>query len=256
MEKNKNILNLEKISKKDRSDIVKEVSDTLLLLQANQSSPEIEMLKQIGLDGHIRKAETVKQNIQRFTAFEHKYNRSVYAGNQVKEYCEEHGYRIIRVDKFKHEVPLEVGKAIIQFNEENTFEHQQNEERKIKKSNINLQTSNFFLLISIQAINGAPVKSATLFYREEYHHDNYERIDERDMLVEVHSWGVPGDDKSLLWYYIQATEYLVIFPIVFMIIGIICIALGENSHGLLLFLMICSLIAVITSKKPSFFKWN
>lgn len=252
----KNILNLDKISKKDRSNTIKNVSDTLLLLQANETPEEIEILKQIGLDGHIRKAESAQRHIQRFTAFEQKYGRNVYSGGQIKEYCEKNGYQITRVDLFKHEVPLEVGKAIIQFKQENSYEKERGEDKTQVISKIDLQPSNFFLLTSIQANNGAPIKSATLFYREEYSRDDYDKASTKDMLVEVFSWGKPGNDKNLFWYYVKATDYLIIFPVIFLLMGIACLALGENTHGLLLFLSICSLIAVLTSKKPSFFKWN
>jgi hypothetical protein len=252
----KNILNLDKISKQDRSNTVKNVSDTLLLLQGDVIPEEISILKQIGLDNHIQKAETAKRNINRFTAFETKYGRNVYAGSQIKKYCESNGFKMIRVDRFKHEVPLEVGKAIINFNEEQSYEHEKSEEKTVKKSRIDLQPQHFFLLVSIQAVNGAPVKSATLFYREEYSHDFYETASEKDMFVEVFSWGIPGTDKNLFWYYVKATDYLIIFPVIFLVIGLLCLILGENSHGILLFLSICTLIAILTSKKPSFFKWN
>jgi hypothetical protein len=252
----KNILKLDKISKKDRLNTVKNVSDTLLLLQGHEVPEEITMLKQIGLDGHIKKAETAKKNIQKFTVYEQKYGRNVYAGTQIKQYCEDNGYKMIRVDRFKYEIPLEVGKAIIGFNEENTFDHEKSEDRVVKRSRIDLQPQNFFLLMSIQSIYGAPVKSATLFYREEYDRDFYDVASEKDMLVEVFSWGKPGSDRNLFWYYAKATDYLIIFPIIFLLIGIVCVFLSENSHGVMLFLMICSVVAIFSSKKPSFFKWN
>ena len=256
MENNKNILNLDKISKKERENVIKDVQKTLLLMEANVASPELEMLKQIGLDGHIQKAEKAKRNIQRFTVYEQRYNKNVYSGAQIKTYCEEFGYKMIRVDRFKHEIPLEVGKAIIDFNEENMMDHERSVDKIVRKSKLNLQPSNFFLLISIQAINGKPIKAATLFYREEYFHDNYDKVSEEDMLIEVTSFGKPGNDSSLMWDYITATEYLLIFPSIFMIIGIMCVVFSSNSHGMLLFLMICSLVVVLTAKKESFFKWN
>lgn len=256
MVQNKNIFSLDKISKKEKSDTIKNVSDTLLLLQGNEIPEEIKILKQIGLDNHIQKAERADNNLKRFTAFEVRYGRNVYSGEQVKKHCEASGYKIVRVDLFPFEVPLEVGKAIIDFSKEHTVKHQHSEERVIERSNINLQASNFFLLTSIQSMNGAPVKAATLFYREEYDRDYYDKVTGRDMLVEVHSWGKPGNERSLFWYYAKASDYLVLFPCIFILLGVLCLLLSENSHGILLFLAICSSVAILSFNKKTFFKWN
>lgn len=255
MDVSKNILNLDKISKKDRSETVKNVSDTLLLLQGNEIPEEIKILKQIGLDRHIQEAENADKHIKKFTVYEQKYGRNVYAGSQIKKYCEKNGYRMIRVDRFQYEIPLEVGKAIINFKDEHTFDKIR-ESEVIKVSKIDLQTTNFFLLTSIQATNGAPIKSATLFYREEYDRDFYDKATERDMFIEVYSWGKPGNDKNLFWYYVKATDNLILFPIIFILLALACVVFSTNSHGLLLFLAICSAVSILSFNKPNFFKWN
>lgn len=256
MVQNKNILTLDRISKKDKSESAKEVTDVLLLMQTNEKAEEIEMLKKIGLDTHIRQAERVQQNIQRFTVLEQKFGRNVYSAAQVKAYCESNAYKVIRVDKFKHEVPVVVGEEIIKFAKEHTSTHKRNEDSTIERVNINLQTSHFFLLTSIQSINGAPVKAATLFYREEYHHDWWDKLREEDMLIEVHSWGVPGNERSLFWDYTKATDYFMLFPLVFILIGILMVILGNNHHGGLLFCSLISVISILLINKKSFWKWN
>jgi len=256
MAENKNILTLDRISKKDKSEVSKDVSDTLLLLQTNQSSEEIEMLKKIGLDNHIRNAEQVQNNIQRFTVLEQKFGRNVYSATQIKKYCEANGMKIIRVDDFNHQVPVVVGEEIIKFIKERTILHEKNENRSFEKHDLNIGTSYFFILTSIQSINGAPVKSATLFYREEYPQDFYRKISDRDMLIEVYSWGVPGNERSLLWEYVKGTDYFLLTPLIFLFIGILVTMFGSSYHGSLLFLNIVSIVAVLLITKKSFFKWN
>jgi len=253
---NKNILTLDKMSKKDRSKTVEKVSETLLLLQTNEKSEEIKILKQIGLDSKIREAERAQTDVQRFTVLEQKFNRNVYSAEQIKRYCATNGYKIIRVDKFQHEVPVIVGEKILEFVKENTYTVEKNEDRSVEKSAINLQASHFFLLTSIQSINGANVKAATLFYRETYHHDNYHRISEEDMLIEVASWGIPGSDKNLFWYYVRATDFFLLFPVIFFLIGVLCVIFGSSMHSILIFLISISIVAVTLIDKKSFFKWN
>jgi hypothetical protein len=106
-------------------------------------------------------------------------------------------------------------------------------------------------------MNGAPVKHATLFYREEHRHDTYERVKEREMLIEVASWGEHGHESSLVYWYFRKNldSPLFLLPIGF-IIGLISIIFWSNMHTLLIVLMIiCIGIATINSNKD-FWKWN
>lgn len=255
MEENKNILKLDKISKKDRSVLPKSTSDTLLLLQAGENTAEINILKQIGLDQHISKVEKVEKNLQRFDAFENRFNRKAYSGEQIKKYCLENGYRVVRVDRFKHEIPMEVGKALIQFTQENKEEHERAEGKVVFRDRINLQPSNFFLLTSIQSVNGAKIKAATLFYREEYSHDTYEVMHERDMLVEVFSWGVKGEEASLIKNYLTHSNASVWSTLTFLLLALVCSFIPDTA-GIILFLMILSLSSFLLTFDNKFFKWN
>ena len=258
---NKNILKLDKISKKDRIETEKNVSDTLMLLQSNEADEEIKMLKQIGLDHHIREAEKAQQDSRRFTVLESKFGRNVYSTDQIKKYCESEGYKIIRVDNFKHKVPVIVGEKIIAFAKENTTSHVrrtgEDGERVVERCEINLQTANFFLLTSIQSMNGAPVKHATLFYREEHRHDTYEYVKHEEMLIEVASWGEHGHETSLILAYLKETidnplsiSYLVI------LFAIILTVFGNNMHYALVVLGIIVVGLVVITSNNTFWKWN
>ena len=136
MSTNKTSLLLEKVSKKEK--IVREndlsSNDTLLLLANNEKKQEVNILKQIGLDSHIREVETKHNDLTRIEVIQRKYNRNVYAGKQLKQVCNENNLRLLRADSFKGKVPVElIGQETLKFIEENTREVT---EKKRKKSDL------------------------------------------------------------------------------------------------------------------------
>ena len=136
MSANKTSLLLEKVSKKEKivreNDLVS--NDTLLLLANNEKQQEVNILKQIGLDSHIREVENKHNDLTRIEVIQRKYNRNVYTGKQLKQVCNENNLRLLRADSFKGKVPVElIGQETLKFIEENTREVV---ERKRKKSDL------------------------------------------------------------------------------------------------------------------------
>ena len=186
MSANKTSLLLEKVSKKEKivreNDLVS--NDTLLLLANNEKQQEVNILKQIGLDSHIREVETKHNDVTRIEVIQRKYNRNVYTGKQLKQVCNENNLRLLRADSFKGKVPVElIGQETLKFIEENTREVT---ERKRKKDGDHILDENgdfiyaevtkkvvdvtvtersFFILSTTKSFKGKQIESATLFYR-------------------------------------------------------------------------------------------
>ena len=195
MSANKTSLLLEKVSKKEKivreNDLVS--NDTLLLLANNEKQQEVNILKQIGLDSHIREVETKHNDITRIEVIQRKYNRNVYTGKQLKQVCNENNLRLLRADSFKGKVPVElIGQETLKFIEENTrevveqkfkrsrnvggnFELDDDGERIIeeitkKVVDVTITERSFFILSTTKSFKGKQIESATLFYREDSSH--------------------------------------------------------------------------------------
>lgn len=220
---NKTSLLLEKVSKKEKivreNDLVS--NDTLLLLANNEKQQEVNILKQIGLDSHIREVETKYNDVTRIEVIQRKYNRNVYTGKQLKQVCNENNLRLLRADSFKGKVPVElIGQETLKFIEENTREVV---ERKRKKNGDDILDENgdfvyaevtkkvvdvtvtersFFILSTTKSFKGKQIESATLFYREDSDRYDINYASEDDIFVEICSWGKTFDNNFTFISYI------------------------------------------------------
>ena len=227
MSANKTSLLLEKVSKKEKivreNDLVS--NDTLLLLANNEKQQEVNILKQIGLDSHIREVETKHNDITRIEVIQRKYNRNVYTGKQLKQVCNENNLRLLRADSFKGKVPVElIGQETLKFIEENTREvveqkrkksdlvargYTENEENEIvyeeitkKVVDVTVTERSFFILSTTKSFKGKQIESATLFYREDSDRYDINYASEEDIFVEICSWGKTFDNNFTFMSYI------------------------------------------------------
>ena len=228
MSTNKTSLLLEKVSKKEK--IVREndlsSNDTLLLLANNEKQQEVNILKQIGLDSHIREVQTKHNDLTRIQVIERKYNRNVYTGLQLKQVCNENNLRLLRADSFKGKVPVElIGQETLKFIEENTREVV--EEKRVKKQNshseeyvrdekdhfvyekitkkvvdVTVTERSFFILSTTKSFKGKKIESATLFYREDNDRYDINYASEEDIFVEICSWGKTFNNNFTFMDYI------------------------------------------------------
>ena len=227
MSANKTSLLLEKVSKKEKivreNDLVS--NDTLLLLANNEKQQEVNILKQIGLDSHIREVETKHNDVTRIEVIQRKYNRNVYTGKQLKQVCNENNLRLLRADSFKGKVPVElIGQETLKFIEENTREvveekrkksdlvargFAENEENEIvyeeitkKVVDVTVTERSFFILSTTKSFKGKQIESATLFYREDSSRYDINKASEDDIFVEICSWGKTFDNNFTFMGYI------------------------------------------------------
>ena len=227
MSANKTSLLLEKVSKKEKivreNDLVS--NDTLLLLANNEKQQEVNILKQIGLDSHIREVETKHNDITRIEVIQRKYNRNVYTGKQLKQVCNENNLRLLRADSFKGKVPVElIGQETLKFIEENTrevvekkykrsrnvgekFELDDDGERIIeeitkKVVDVTITERSFFILSTTKSFKGKQIESATLFYREDSSCYDINNASEDDIFVEICSWGKTFNNNFTFINYI------------------------------------------------------
>ena len=231
MSANKTSLLLEKVSKKEK--IVREndlsSNDTLLLLANNEKQQEVNILKQIGLDSHIREVETKHNDVTRIEVIQRKYNRNVYTGKQLKQVCNENNLRLLRADSFKGKVPVElIGQETLKFIEENTREvveqkrkksdlvtrdYPENEKNEIvyeeitkKVVDVTVTERSFFILSTTKSFKGKQIESATLFYREDSDRYNINYASEEDIFVEICSWGKTFNNNFTFISYITHTH--------------------------------------------------
>ena len=228
MSANKTSLLLEKVSKKEKivreNDLVS--NDTLLLLANNEKQQEVNILKQIGLDSHIREVETKHNDVTRIEVIQRKYNRNVYTGKQLKQVCNENNLRLLRADSFKGKVPVElIGQETLKFIEENTREVV--EQKRVKKQNshseeyvkdekdhfvyeditkkvvdVTVTERSFFILSTTKSFKGKQIESATLFYREDSSCYDINYASKDDIFVEICSWGKTFDNNFTFMSYI------------------------------------------------------
>ena len=227
MSANKTSLLLEKVSKKEK--IVREndlsSNDTLLLLANNEKQQEVNILKQIGLDSHIREVETKHNDLTRIEIIQRKYDRNVYTGKQLKQVCNENDLRLLRADSFKGKVPVEfIGQETLKFIEENTrevveekfkrsrnvgedFELDEKGKRIIEKTtkkvvDVTVTERSFFILSTTKSFKGKQIESATLFYREDTDRYDINYASEEDIFVEICSWGKTFNNNFTFMNYI------------------------------------------------------
>jgi hypothetical protein len=227
MSANKTSLLLEKVSKKEK--IVREndlsSNDTLLLLANNEKQQEVNILKQIGLDSHIREVETKHNDLTRIEVIQRKYNRNVYTGKQLKQVCNENNLRLLRADNFKGKVPVElIGQETLKFIEENTREVVEQKRKKKgyfqdedeldnegkivykeitkKVVDVTVTERSFFILSTTKSFKGKQIESATLFYREDSDRYDINYASEEDIFVEICSWGKTFNNNFTFMSYI------------------------------------------------------
>ena len=223
MSANKTSLLLEKVSKKEKivreNDLVS--NDTLLLLANNEKQQEVNILKQIGLDSHIREVETKHNDVTRIEVIQRKYNRNVYTGKQLKQVCNENNLRLLRADSFKGKVPVElIGQETLKFIEENTREVVKRKHKKDgddilnengdfvyaevtkKVVDVTVTERSFFILSTTKSFKGKQIESATLFYREDSSCYDINNASEDDIFVEICSWGKTFDNNFTFMGYI------------------------------------------------------
>lgn len=244
---NKNIHLLDKFVSKE--EIVQQNPQVLLIGQ-NLESEAVKVLKDIGLSLSINKVERIvheKNSINQLKAF---FNRNVYKGHMIKELCNQYDLKLIRVDNYEGEIPLEIGEAIIKFRNEHTYEHERATGKKVIKSSIDLVTSKFFILV--KDFQNTNLESYTLFYRE--NEGNYELANENDTFIEVHSGGKPfsklREFRPLLY-----NDMFIFFLVILTIINIVTI-FGVNTFIITVISCVFLLISMLWGYCDYLKCWN
>lgn len=285
MSANKTSLLLEKVSKKEK--IVREndksSNDTLLLLANNEKQQEVNILKQIGLDTHIREVQKQSNDLTRIQVLEEKYKgRNVYTGKQIKQICNENGLKLLRADSFSGKVPVEfIGRETLKFVEENTREVT---EKKRKKGYVNDDFENdkesivyeeitkkvvdvtvtersFFILSTTKSFKGKAIESATLFYREDSGDYDINRASEKDIFIEICSWGKSFNSKFVFIDYMMYLgndgENLGVINFLTILISIIALIVGFikgcNLNYLFLTGFIFTTLAILLTSNDTYF---
>jgi hypothetical protein len=259
----KTSLLLDKLSKKEKVEQSKDKSssDTLLLLADNSKSKEIEILKTIGLDYHIKEVEKIKNDSSRIQIIESTYNRPVYTGQQIKKLCNQYGLRILRADSFKAKTPTFVGEEILKFVAENSKEVVANEEtgRTRTVSELHIGESSFFILSTNRSFNGESLESATLFYREKHENQHYYNANEEGIFVEVCSWGKSFDNSltNIVDFTLCSEDRgsWIIIPMILCLISlIVSLFIDQNMNYLFLTGFILSTVVMLVSDSSQYFK--
>lgn len=289
MNANKTSLLLEKVSKKEK--IVREndlsSNDTLLLLANNEKQQEVNILKQIGLDSHIREVETKHNDLTRIEVIQRKYNRNVYTGVQLKQVCNENNLRLLRADKFKGKVPVElIGQETLKFIEENTrevveekykrsrnvgedFELDEKGKRIIEKTtkkvvDVTVTERSFFILSTTKSFKGKQIESATLFYREDSSHYDINKASEDDIFVEICSWGKTFNNNFTFMSYIthchedSCIGIWTLFSIAIALFAVIVAFFKDaNINYLLLTILFANAFGILAESDANYFnQWN
>ena len=289
MNANKTSLLLEKVSKKEKivreNDLVS--NDTLLLLANNEKQQEVNILKQIGLDSHIREVETKHNDVTRIEIIQRKYNRNVYTGKQLKQVCNENNLRLLRADSFKGKVPVElIGQETLKFIEENTREvveqkrkksdlvargYTENEENEIvykeitkKVVDVTVTERSFFILSTTKSFKGKQIESATLFYREDSSHYDINKASEDDIFVEICSWGKTFDNNFTFMSYITHVHkdggigIWTMICIALALLGVvIAFFIDNNINYLLLTILFVNAFGILAESDTDYFnQWN
>ena len=259
----KTSLLLDKASKKEKIEQSKDKTsaDTLLLLADNSKSKEVEILKTIGLDHHIREVEKVKNDLTRIQVIKQTYNRPVYTGEQIKKLYNQYGLRILRADSFKAKTPIFVGEKVLEFIAENTQEVVANEEtgRKRTVSDLHITESSFFILTTNRSFNGKSIESATLFYREKRDDQHYYKASEKDIFVEICSWGKSFDTSlKTIFDFVTCSEdrggWIIAAFIVSLIALFVSLFIDQNVNYLFLTGFIISTFVMLVSDSSKYFQ--
>ena len=244
---NKNIHLLDKFVSKE--EIVQQNPQVLLIGQ-NLESEAIKVLKNIGLSQSINKVEHIVHEKNSINQLKALFNRNVYKGHMIKELCNQYDLKLIRVDNYEGEIPLEIGEAIIKFRNEHNYEHQRNENSVVTKSSIDLVTSKFFMLV--KDFQNTNLESYTLFYRE--NEGNYDLANEQDTFIEVHSGGKPfsklREFRPLLY------NDLFMFFLVILIVTNIVTIFGVNTFIMTIITCVSLLISMLWNYTDYLNCWN
>lgn len=289
MSANKTSLLLEKVSKKEK--IVREndlySNDTLLLLANNEKQQEVNILKQIGLDSHIREVETKHNDVTRIEVIQRKYNRNVYTGKQLKQVCNENNLRLLRADSFKGKVPVElIGQETLKFIEENTrevveekykrsrnvgedFERDDEGKHIIEKItkkvvDVTVTERSFFILSTTKSFKGKQIESATLFYREDSDRYDINYASKKDIFVEICSWGKTFNNNFTFINYITHCHedggigIWTFICIISALLGVVVAFFTDtNINYLLSSILFVNAFGILTESDENYFKqWN
>lgn len=223
----------------------------ILLLGESLKSEEVEVLKKIGLDYSINKIEQKIHESNSIKQIKSIFNRNVYKGHMIKQLCNQYDLNLIRVNRYEGKIPLEIGKAIIEFRNENTIVQEKNENRTVKKSTIDLVTSKFFLLVTNK--ENSNMESYTLFYRE--NDGDYSKAQENDTFVEIHSSGKPFS-KLREFYPLMYNEPTIIC-LVLLFISFVLTLFGVNLLILMTLISIFMIIGSFSVNHDEYYnKWN
>ncbi len=195
---NKNTEHLKKIRSNNKvaSDVTPESKEIILALTAHENKEELEVLKKIGLDNHLRKQQAKADDIKRVTVVEDKFRRNVFTGQDLREYCHKYDLRLGLANRYKGPVKLDVAKEIIRLSNEHTITRERASGEQFKTTEINLNESSFFILTD-DFDNGTTV---TLLYNPNSSGSSYYAEEVRDSLtlVEVASFGKPFSELRML----------------------------------------------------------
>jgi|688.fasta_scaffold296518_1 hypothetical protein len=244
---NKNIALLNKNVVQEEITINRQV----LLIGENLESEEVRVLKQIGLSDSITKIEEVIHEKNSLKQIKQIFNRNVYKGSMIKSLCNKYDLSLIRVDKYAGEIPLEIGKAIIQFRDEHTIEQVKNENRTVKKSSIDLVTSRFFILVTSKT--NSKMKSYTLFYREN-DNGNYGEASKSDTFIEVYSGGEPFSKLREVYPLFYKESFLFLF-FALLITNILTI-FSVNTFIISVLFSVALLFTIFSTNDEFLKKWN
>lgn len=262
---NKNSFLLDEMSKRNKiienNDSLTK-SAVLLLENPSDNVEEIRILRTIGLDKHIRKVETRKNDIQRVEILKKKYNRNIFTGKELKTLCVNQGLLLRRADTYEGEIPLELSIALLDFVKENKRIVETEDGRKRDLSDLHLSESSFFILSTKKSFNGKKIESATLFYRDtESKNHNYDTAREEDIFVQIESW---GDNFKTTWRFldfISSNDSMSFNLLVTMILSVVFTIMGFlkdwNINYLLTIAIMLSFFTTMLSSSDQYFrKWN
>lgn len=227
------------------------VNKQILLIGENLESEEVRVLKQIGLSNSITKIEDIIHKKNSLKQIKNIFNRNVYKGSMIKTLCNKFDLKLIRVDLYQGEIPLEIGKAIINFRDEHTITQQKNENRKVTKSSIDLVTSRFFILVTSK--ENSKMKSYTLFYRENDNGD-YSKATTNDTFIEVCSGGEPFSKLRELSPLLSKESFMSVM--VFLLLTNILTIFSVNTWIFSIIVSITLLFTIFSTNDNFLNNWN
>ena len=153
-------------------------SKTLLLSATNE---DVDMLRALGLDHHIKKAEEVTYETRRLEIFETKYEEEVFSGLQLRTLCETYHLKVRKLEYYEGRVDRRVIDAVKKF-------------CAAYKNEVDIKEikSKLFILAPVGDFDEDKKvyfkQDPMVFYRAE-EGGHYSEAHEKDTFVLVHRWG-------------------------------------------------------------------